>query len=79
MNQNTARPRCDCQAGARPATGASLPPGLRPQAPPRERRTFHDNLLTAIPLHRVGEVTDVAGAVVFLASPAASLITGTTS
>ena len=29
-------------------------------------------------LHRVGEPVDVAGAVVFLASPAASLITGTT-
>ncbi len=29
-------------------------------------------------LHRVGEPMDVAGAVVFLASPAASPITGTT-
>lgn len=29
-------------------------------------------------LHRIGEPNDVAGAVVFLASPAASLITGTT-
>ena len=29
-------------------------------------------------LHRVGEPVDVAGAVVFLASPAASLVTGTT-
>ena len=29
-------------------------------------------------LHRIGEPVDVAGAVVFLASPAASLITGTT-
>jgi NAD(P)-dependent dehydrogenase (short-subunit alcohol dehydrogenase family) len=29
-------------------------------------------------LHRIGEPIDVAGAVVFLASPAASLITGTT-
>lgn len=29
-------------------------------------------------VHRVGEAMDVAGAVVFLASPAASLITGTT-
>jgi NAD(P)-dependent dehydrogenase (short-subunit alcohol dehydrogenase family) len=39
---------------------------------------FRDNLLASIPLQRIGEVTDVAGAVVFLASPAASLITGTT-
>ena len=29
-------------------------------------------------LHRIGEPMDVAGAVVFLASPAASLITGHT-
>ena len=29
-------------------------------------------------LHRIGEPMDVAGAVVFLASPAASLITGQT-
>ena len=29
-------------------------------------------------LHRVGEPMDVAGAVVFLASPAASMVTGTT-
>ena len=29
-------------------------------------------------LHRIGEPMDVAGAVVFLASPAASLITGAT-
>ena len=29
-------------------------------------------------LHRVGEPMDVAGAVVFLASPAAALVTGTT-
>jgi NAD(P)-dependent dehydrogenase (short-subunit alcohol dehydrogenase family) len=29
-------------------------------------------------VHRIGEPMDVAGAIVFLASPAASLITGTT-
>ena len=39
---------------------------------------FKAELLRKIPLGRVGEPTDVAGAVVFLASPAASLITGTT-
>jgi NAD(P)-dependent dehydrogenase (short-subunit alcohol dehydrogenase family) len=36
------------------------------------------DLLARIPLGRFGQVADVVGAVVFLASPAASLITGTT-
>lgn len=36
------------------------------------------DLLARIPLGRFGQVSDVVGAVVFLASPAASLITGTT-
>jgi NAD(P)-dependent dehydrogenase (short-subunit alcohol dehydrogenase family) len=38
---------------------------------------FHADTLAHIPLGRIGEPIDVAGAVVFLASPAASLITGT--
>ena len=38
----------------------------------RDLRTVHGEL------HRIGEPMDVAGAVVFLASPAASLITGDT-
>ncbi|MGD9750801.1 MAG: SDR family NAD(P)-dependent oxidoreductase [Acidimicrobiia bacterium] len=36
------------------------------------------DLLSRIPLGRFGQVQDVVGAVVFLASPAAALITGTT-
>ena len=36
------------------------------------------DLLARIPLGRFGQIQDVVGAVVFLASPAASLITGTT-
>jgi NAD(P)-dependent dehydrogenase (short-subunit alcohol dehydrogenase family) len=36
------------------------------------------DLLSRIPLGRFGQVEDVVGAVVFLASPAAALITGTT-
>jgi NAD(P)-dependent dehydrogenase (short-subunit alcohol dehydrogenase family) len=36
------------------------------------------DLLARIPLGRFGQVSDVVGAVVFLASPAAALITGTT-
>lgn len=39
---------------------------------------FRTDLLSRIPLGRVGEPVDVAGAVVFLASPAAALITGAT-
>ncbi len=39
---------------------------------------FRTDLMSRIPLGRVGEPVDVAGAVVFLASPAASLITGAT-
>jgi len=39
---------------------------------------FRRDLLARIPLGRVGEPIDVAAAVVFLASPAAALITGAT-
>ena len=39
---------------------------------------FRTDLLARIPLGRVGEPADVSAAVVFLASPAASLITGAT-
>jgi len=38
---------------------------------------FHADVLAHIPLGRIGDPIDVAGAVVFLASPAAALITGT--
>jgi NAD(P)-dependent dehydrogenase (short-subunit alcohol dehydrogenase family) len=37
---------------------------------------FHAEVLRHIPLGRIGDPADVAGVVVFLASPAASLITG---
>jgi NAD(P)-dependent dehydrogenase (short-subunit alcohol dehydrogenase family) len=43
-----------------------------------EDDAFKADLLSRIPLGRVGVPGDVAGAVVFLASPAAALITGTT-
>ena len=37
---------------------------------------FHQQVLSHIPLGRIGDTIDVTGTVVFLASPAASLITG---
>jgi 3-oxoacyl-[acyl-carrier protein] reductase len=40
---------------------------------PEDRRA---QLLTQIPLGRVGKPEDVAGAVVYLASPAAAYVTG---
>jgi NAD(P)-dependent dehydrogenase (short-subunit alcohol dehydrogenase family) len=39
---------------------------------------FYQDVLSRIPLGRIGEVEDVVGAVIFLASPAAGLITGHT-
>jgi NAD(P)-dependent dehydrogenase (short-subunit alcohol dehydrogenase family) len=48
-------------------------------APALENEAFRQDVLERIAaLHRVGQPMDVAGAVVFLASPAASLITGHT-
>jgi NAD(P)-dependent dehydrogenase (short-subunit alcohol dehydrogenase family) len=44
--------------------------------PALDNPVFHAQVLNHIPLGRIGEPEDVAGAVVFLASPAASLITG---
>jgi len=43
-----------------------------------EDKAFRADVLSQIPLGRIGEPMEVAGAVVFLASPAASLITGDT-
>jgi NAD(P)-dependent dehydrogenase (short-subunit alcohol dehydrogenase family) len=51
-------------------------PGTEPALSNSE---FHSDVLERIAaLHRIGEPMEVAGAVVFLASPAASLITGET-
>jgi NAD(P)-dependent dehydrogenase (short-subunit alcohol dehydrogenase family) len=41
-----------------------------------EDRDFYNNLIGRIPLGRVGEPLDVAGAVLYLAAPAADFITG---
>lgn len=47
--------------------------GTRPSL---DNPDFHQHVLGHIPLGRIGDPIDVAGAVVFLASPASSLITG---
>ena len=43
-----------------------------------ENEDFRKSVVARIPLGRIGEPADVAGAVVFFASAAASLVTGTT-
>jgi NAD(P)-dependent dehydrogenase (short-subunit alcohol dehydrogenase family) len=45
-------------------------------APMFDDEVFRADVLARLPVGRVGEVGEVTGAVVFLASPAASLITG---
>jgi NAD(P)-dependent dehydrogenase (short-subunit alcohol dehydrogenase family) len=42
-----------------------------------DRPEFLTDVLERLPVGRVGTTTDVAGAVIYLASPAASLVTGT--
>lgn len=42
-----------------------------------EDETFRADVLRRIPLGRIGHIQDVMGAVVFLASPASALVTGT--
>jgi NAD(P)-dependent dehydrogenase (short-subunit alcohol dehydrogenase family) len=42
-----------------------------------EDRTFRDAVLSQIPIGRLAKAEDVTGAIVFLASPAAAMITGT--
>ncbi len=42
-----------------------------------DNQTFKDSVLTQIALGRLGQLEDIMGAVVYLASPAAALVTGT--
>ena len=42
-----------------------------------DRPEFLDDVLTRIPIGRVGTTTEVAAAVIFLASPSAGLVNGT--
>jgi NAD(P)-dependent dehydrogenase (short-subunit alcohol dehydrogenase family) len=46
-------------------------------APMFNRADFRDWALSRIPLGRVGEPADVASAVLYLVSPSASMVTGT--
>jgi NAD(P)-dependent dehydrogenase (short-subunit alcohol dehydrogenase family) len=39
---------------------------------------YYNNVVSRIPANRVAELQDVAGAVIYLASPAANMVTGTT-
>jgi 2-hydroxycyclohexanecarboxyl-CoA dehydrogenase len=57
-------------------TETPLLQGIRQQSPKTER--VIDAVTRAIPLGRVGQPEDVAGAVVYLASPAAAYVTGQT-
>ncbi len=57
-------------------TETPLLQGIRQQSPRSER--VIDAVTRAIPLGRVGQPQDVAGAVVYLASPAADYVTGQT-
>lgn len=41
-------------------------------------KAFHDDVLSRIPLNRLGKAEDVVGAVLYLASDAANLVTGST-
>lgn len=41
-----------------------------------ENKTFRDETLASIPMGRLAELEDIMGAVVFLASPAAAMVTG---
>ena len=50
-------------------------PGTKPWL---DDKVFRKSVLDRIPLGRIGDAKEVAGPVVFLASPAASLITGVT-
>ena len=45
-------------------------------APNFENREFREDALSRIPLGRIGQLEDIMGAIVFLASPASALITG---
>lgn len=67
-------------AGAGVTVNAVAPTYIRTPltAPMFEDKTFLQDCLDRIPMGRIGEVDDVSGSVVYLASPAARFVTGTT-
>jgi NAD(P)-dependent dehydrogenase (short-subunit alcohol dehydrogenase family) len=46
--------------------------------PRRDNPEYYSNVVNRIPANRVAELRDVAGAVIYLASPAENMVTGTT-
>ena len=67
------------EIGSRGITVNTIAPGFIETDMTRNLPTEQlDNVLKTIPLNRAGQVQDVANAVLFLASPAASYITGET-
>jgi len=58
------------------ANARSAVPVTRDCTEPSSIQAFREWALNRIPLGRIGRIDEVVGAIVFLSSPAASLITG---
>jgi len=68
---------CACQFGPEGIRCNAITPGPFPHpAAQRELPAMVDNLVTRVPMGRIGSASEIGGPVVFLASPAASFVTG---